>query len=79
MTDTPYTHLLSKTVEALQGKQCWDLQSELDKVATAIVLNRSDWLGEIDYTLLEATSRIGPEWMSLLPGVAQAVMSIRAI
>jgi len=78
MTDTHYTHLLGKTFEALQGKPCWDLQSELDKVATAIVLNRSDWLGELDYTLLEATSRIGPEWMSLLPRVAQAVMFAQA-
>lgn len=79
MTISPYTHLLSKTFEALQGKQCWELQTELDKVATAIVLNRSDWLGEIDYTLVEATSRIGPEWMALLPRVAQAVMSVHMV
>ena len=79
MTDTPYTHLLSKSFEALRGKQCWDLQSDLDKVATAIVLNRPDWLSEIDYTLVEATSRISPEWMALLPRVAQAVMSVQAV
>ncbi|MCZ2496094.1 hypothetical protein GN316_04935 [Xylophilus sp. Kf1] len=79
MTDAPYAHLLSKTLEALRGKHCWDQQCELDKVATAIVLNRPDWLGEIDYTLVEAAARIGPEWMALLPRVAHAVMDAASV
>lgn len=75
MGEISYQHVLGKTIEALQGKELWCAQSELDKVAVAMVLNRADWLQELDYTLVEATARLGAEWLALMPRVAQAVIA----
>ena len=79
MTALTYTYLLGKALEALHTKKSWDAQCDLDKVATALVLNRFDWLQELDYTLVEATVRLGPDCLGLLPRVAQALLSMHAI
>lgn len=79
MTALTHTYLLGKAFEALTAKTSWDAQCDLDKVATALVLNRPDWLREIDYTLLEAAVRLGPDCLALLPQVAQALLSKQAI
>jgi len=42
-----------------------------ERLAVALILNRPDWLAELDYTLAEAIDRIGPEWMRLIPAAAQ--------
>lgn len=75
MGDSAYQHVLGKTVQSLLGKEHWQALCDLDKVAVALVLDRADWLKEIDYTLVEATARIGPEWLALMPRVAYAVMA----
>ncbi|QHI97079.1 hypothetical protein GT347_03195 [Xylophilus rhododendri] len=79
MGEVAYQHVLGKTVEALTGKQAWLAQCDLDKVAVALVLNRADWLRELDYTLVEATARVGPEWLALMPRVAYAVMGCQTL
>ena len=79
MTALTHTYLLGKAFEALQAKKCWDAQCDLDKVATALLLNRPDWLKEIDYTLVEAAVRLGPDCLALLPRVAQSLLSLHAI
>lgn len=37
----------------------------------ALVLNRADWLAEMDYTIPEAIERSGSEWVSVIPQVAR--------
>ncbi len=37
-----------------------------ESLVAAIVLNRADWLAEMDYTITEALDRLGGEWVSQL-------------
>lgn len=66
-----YEHLLRKSRDAKRGgHEAWGVQSTGEKVAVALVLNRADWLAEIDYTLPEAIERSGAEWVAIIPQVA---------
>lgn len=42
-----------------------------EKVAVALVLNRADWLTQIDYTIPEAIERSGAEWVAVIPQIAR--------
>ena len=53
------------------GHDAWAVQSTGEKAAVALVLNRADWLAEIDYTIPEAIERSGAEWVSIIPQVAR--------
>ena len=67
-----YEHLLRKAREAKRGgHDFWAVQSTGEKVAVAIVLNRSDWLTEMDYTIAEAIGRTGKEWVAFIPQIAR--------
>ena len=67
-----YEHLLRKSRDAKRGgRDAWGVQSTGEKVAVALVLNRADWLAEIDYTIPEAIERSGMEWVSIIPQVAR--------
>ena len=67
-----YEHLLRKAREAKHGGHVASVvQSTGEKVTVAIVLNRADWLEEIQYTLAEAIERSGAEWMAMIPQVAR--------
>jgi hypothetical protein len=35
------------------------------------VLNRADWLAELQYTIAEAIERSGQEWVAIIPQVAR--------
>lgn len=48
----------------------YDVLSTGEALAAALVLNRSDWLDEMNYTIVEAIERVGPSWMARLPQVA---------
>jgi len=58
-----YEHLLSKARDAKRGgHDAWAVQSTGEKVTVALVLNRADWLAEMQYTLADAIAaavRIG--------------------
>ncbi len=43
------------------------MQSTGEKLASALVLNRPDWIAEMNYTLAEAIDRLEPEWLALIP------------
>lgn len=74
MNQTEYTHLLGKARDAqMGGREAWAVQSTGEKVAVALVLNRPDWLAEMDYTLAEAIERTGQEWLPLVPLVARTL------
>jgi len=67
-----YEHLLRKSRDAMRGgKDAWGVQSTGEKVAVALVLNRADWLAEMDYTIPEAIERSGTEWVAVIPTVAR--------
>ena len=67
-----YEHLLQKARDAKQGGHgAWAVQSTGEKVAVALVLNRPDWLAEVDYTIAEAIDRSGADWVSMIPKVAR--------
>lgn len=69
-----YEHLLRKARDAKRGgHDSWTVQSTGERVAVALVLNRADWLREIDYTIAEAIERSGAEWVALIPQVARAL------
>ncbi|MBB6144105.1 hypothetical protein HNQ77_002057 [Silvibacterium bohemicum] len=67
-----YDHLLRKSRDAKRGgHDAWGVQSTAEKVAVALVLNRADWLTEIEYTIPEAIERSGPDWLAIIPQVAR--------
>ncbi|MBT9329523.1 hypothetical protein [Paracidobacterium acidisoli] len=70
-----YEHLLRKSRDANRGgHDAWAVQSTGEKVAVALVLNRADWLAEIDYTIPEAIERSGAEWTTIIPQVARQLI-----
>lgn len=74
MSNAELDHLLGKARDAkLGGRDAWAVQSQGEKVGVALVLNRPDWLAEMDYTLAEAIDRMnGPSgWLTLIPVVAR--------
>ncbi|MFP3637449.1 hypothetical protein [Paraburkholderia sp. SIMBA_054] len=42
-----------------------------EKLAVALVLDRPDWIRQLNFTLAEALDRVGPEWARLIPAAAQ--------
>ena len=67
-----YEHLIRKARDAKRGgHDAWAVQSTGERVAVALVLNRSDWLAEVQYTIAEAIERSGPEWIAIIPQVAR--------
>lgn len=71
MNDHTYLHLLAKCRHALSGG--WGVLSTSEKLATALVLNRQDWLREMDYTIAEAIERVGANWVAAIPLVAKTL------
>jgi hypothetical protein len=67
-----YEHLLRKSRDAKRGgHEAWAGQSTGEKLAVALVLNRADWLEEMQYTIPEAIERSGVEWVAIVPQVAR--------
>jgi hypothetical protein len=70
--ENEYMKLLGKAGDAKRGgRDSWRVMSTGEKLAVALVLNRPEWLTEMDYTLAEAIDRAGPVWVSLIPKVAR--------
>ena len=44
-----------------------------ESLAVALILNRADWLKDMNYTIVEALARIGAEWSAALPDAEQTV------
>jgi hypothetical protein len=67
-----YEHLLRKSQDAKRGgHEAWSVQSTGERVAVALVLNRVEWLAEMDYSIAEAIDRSGSEWVAIIPQVAR--------
>ena len=42
-----------------------------EALIAALVLNRTDWITEMGYTVAQALERIGPNWSALLAEISQ--------
>ncbi len=62
-------HILGKARDAAEGGI--NTMSTGEALASALVLNRPDWLAAMNYTIAEAIDRIGPEWARLIPVAAR--------
>ena len=66
-----FEHMVMKVREAANGGM--GHLSTGEALAAALVLNRSDWLAKLEYTIPEAMDRIGSEWAAMIPAAAKAV------
>ncbi|TSA04896.1 MAG: hypothetical protein D4R81_01205 [Nitrospiraceae bacterium] len=66
---TRHQHLIRICREAVAGG--WAVQSTGEKLLTALILNRGDWLSEMGYTMADAIDRVGLDWIALIPDVAK--------
>lgn len=57
-------HLVHKTLHAKAGG--FGALSTGEKLAAAILLNRFDWLQEMDYSMADAIARIDDDWLELI-------------
>ncbi|RWH12891.1 MAG: hypothetical protein EOQ74_16790 [Mesorhizobium sp.] len=71
MTDHELQHIITKARDAKHGG--FGVLSTGEKLAAALVLNRPDWLAEMNYTLAEAIERVGPQWLALIPEAARVL------
>lgn len=62
---------------AHNGHAAWALQSTAEKCGVALVLNRADWLAEIDCTMAGAIERVGLAWVKMIPGIVARIESER--
>ncbi|EGJ6041356.1 TPA: hypothetical protein ACYZ5L_003998 [Escherichia coli] len=69
MTDYVLQQIVSKAREAQRGH--WNVQSTGEKLASALVLNRADWLADMNYTMAEAIERVGADWLARIPEAAR--------
>lgn len=67
-------HIVGKSLDARRGG--FDVLSTGEKLAVALVLNRSNWLAKMDYTIAEVIERIGPQWAALIPDAAKRLDSL---
>lgn len=44
-----------------------------EALAAALILNRADWLEQMNYTIVGALARIGETWAAALPNAEQIV------
>lgn len=69
-----FQKLIAKCRDALAGgHQAWSVQSTGERLAVALVLNRADWLAELDYTIPQALKRIGERWAEMVPEAAEVL------
>lgn len=62
--DAQLDHIVGKC--RLAREQGYGVLSTGEKLAVALVLNRADWLKEMDYTIAEAIDRVGLDWVTRL-------------
>jgi len=70
-------HLVMKSKHAAHGG--FGCLSTGEKLAAALILNRTDWLNSMSYTIAEAIERVGPEWVKFIPAAAKAVSEEEAV
>jgi hypothetical protein len=66
-----FDHLVMKVRDAANGGI--GHLSTSGALAAALVLNRSDWLSKMGFTIPEALERVGAEWGSMISAAAKVV------
>lgn len=61
----PLSEIVTKSRAAAKGGL--GVLSTGEKLAAALVLNRPDWLRDMDYTVAEAIDRVGRDWLAQIP------------
>lgn len=62
-------HIICKSRDDKHGG--FGVLSTGEKLATALVLSRADWLASMDYTMAEAIDRVVPASWALIPEAAR--------
>ena len=66
-----FDHLVMKARTAAAGNL--NVLSTGEALASALVLNRADWLAKMGCTIPQALARIGPDWVRMIPAAAEAI------
>ncbi|QRD62619.1 hypothetical protein H8Z72_22905 (plasmid) [Xanthomonas citri pv. citri] len=70
MSDNPILQqILAKSLAAAAGDL--GVLSTGERIAAALVLNRPDWLTDMNYTMAEAIERVGASWLAQIPEAAR--------
>lgn len=69
--DVVLEQLVAKARDASHGG--FGLLSTGEKLATALVLNRADWLSAMGYTMADAIRRIEGDWLAAVPVAARII------
>lgn len=66
-----HQHMLRLCREAIAGERA--VHSTGEQLLTALILNRADWLNEMEYTIADAMDRVGLDWIALIPEVLKTL------
>ncbi len=69
-------HIVAKVRDAAAGGL--GALSTGESLMAALVLNRPDWLANMNYTIAEAIDRVGADWAALIPQAARMVADEQA-
>jgi hypothetical protein len=72
ISNPEFAHILAKTRAAADLGRPGPLSTG-EALIAALILNRTDWLIALEFTIPEALERIGPEWARLIPAAAKQV------
>lgn len=72
-----FDHLLMKVREAAASGI--GSMSTGEALAAALVLNRSDWLASMGYTIAQALDRVDDDWIALIPKAERMVKAADSI
>jgi hypothetical protein len=56
---------------ATHGYEAWRRQPMREKLAVALVLNKTNWLQAMNYSIADAIDNLGPDWVDLIPCTAK--------
>lgn len=70
-------HMVDKARAAANGS--FDVLSTGEKLAAALIMNRSDWLADMGYSIPEAIGRLEPEWLALIPAAAKLLAETKSV
>jgi len=75
MAQDTFQILLDLTERIRRDNEQRHVLSTGEYLAVALLLNRSDWLDEKSYTMVEAIDHIGPQWLAELRDVERVLQN----
>lgn len=71
-------HLTMKVQDAIAAGTTGGMSTG-EALAVAMVLNRSDWLADMGYTIADALNRVDDDWVQAIPTVARITAKTNAV